>query len=155
MPPTRTLKKIVVRLASDAWHGHATETLWAERIDDSRYRLRSVPFYATGLSVEDIVATHTEDGVDVVTGVSMYGGHSTYRIFLATGVSPESQVFKQYWAPLSTMGCTFERATERLFGVDIPPHANLQRAYDCLVQGETGGAWDFEEGSVSPNAHRS
>ncbi len=40
--------------------------------------LRSVPFFARGLSVEDVVTTRLEDDIDVITGVSPHGGHSTY-----------------------------------------------------------------------------
>lgn len=151
-PSPRALKKIVARLEAGAWHGHATETVWAERIDESRYRLRSVPFYARGLSVEDVVTTRTEDDVDVITGVSLYSGHSTYRIFLANGTTLESKAFNDHWKQLSGLGCTFERATERLLGIDVPPTADLRRAYDLLAQGEAAGVWEFEEGSVSPNA---
>lgn len=145
-------KKIVARIEEGAWHGHTTETLWAERIDDNRYRLRSVPFFVCALSVEDIVTTRREDDVDVITGVSLYGGHSTYRIFLSEGILPESNSFRKHWQPLADLGCTYERGTERLFAVDIPPAADLHVAYDLFAKGETAGVWDFEEGSVSPAA---
>jgi hypothetical protein len=152
MPSLRPLKKIVAQLEPDSWHGHATETLWAERVNEGRYRLRSVPFFARGLSVEDVVTTRFEDDIDVVTGVSLHGGHSTYRVFLSDGTTLESSSFSEHWQPLADLGCTYERATERLLAIDIPPSADLHRAYELLGKGETAGVWDFEEGSVSPNA---
>ena len=150
-PSRRTLKKIVARLETGAWHGHATETLWGERIGEARYRLRSVPFFARGLSVEDIVTTRIEDDVDVITSVSIHGGHSTYRIFLANGTTPESNSFHDSWKSLSDVGCTYERATDRLLAVDVPPGADLHRVYNLLTQGEAARVWDFEEGSVPAN----
>jgi hypothetical protein len=148
----RTLKKIVANLDPDAWHGHATETMWAERVDEARYKLRSVPFYARGLSVEDIVRTEKHDSVDVIIGVIIHGGHSTYRIFLGEGIAPESDTFSQYWEPLATVGCTFERATKRLLAVDIPPFADIHHVYAALEEGEAAGIWDFEEGSIAPSS---
>jgi hypothetical protein len=141
-----TLQKIVIDLAPDAWHGHASETVWAESLGDSRFRIRSVPFFACGLSVEDVVSTQVRDGVHLVTGVIVHGGHSTYRVFLGAGIAPDDSVFEERWEFLRSLGCTYERATERLFAVDVPPEADIHVVYRVLEAGETTGVWSFEEG---------
>jgi len=82
----------------------------------------------------------------------LHGGHSTYRLFLAVGTMLESTTFNDHWKPLSDIGCTFERATDRLIGIDIPASADIHQAYSILAQGESDGVWDFEEGSVAPSA---
>ena len=145
------LEKIVVRLETDAWHGHASETMWAEPVGGNRYRLRSVPFFARGLSVEDIVVTEQEAGLPIVTAVSLHAGHSTYRIFLARDISVGSDDFEKSWKALADLGCTYEQATKRLLGIDVPPHADIHGTYELLAFGESSGVWEFEEGNVSPN----
>ena len=144
--PASSLRKILIRLPDDSWHGHGSETMWAESLGGDRYRLRNVPFYATGISAEDIVITRDEGGIPVVTGVVLHGGHSTYRIFLSDAVTPDDAAFKKHWVPLERLGCTYEGATQRLFGVDIPPRADIHLAYRLLEEGEAAGVWAFEEG---------
>src|SRR5215217_8971885 len=72
------------------------------------------------------------------------GGHSTYRIFLVEEKS--AQQFEVAWEPLGKMGCLYERATDYLVAVDVPPATDIYEAYRALEQGQTTGVWDFEEG---------
>lgn len=138
------LCKITLGLDPNAWHGHATETVWAEPVGRDRYRLRSVPFYAKGLSIEDVV--NTEPDTSIVIGVSLRSGHSTYRIFLAENLDDTSEAFQSHWRNLAAMSCSYERATGRLFAVDVPPRADIQKVFELLALGERDGVWDFDEG---------
>jgi hypothetical protein len=140
------LRKIVLRLPSESWHGHATETIWAEDLGKGQFRVRSVPFFANGLSAEDIVRVQDEDGFPVVVGVDIHSGHSTYRLFLRDGLDIDDIAFLQHWKKLERLGCSFERATQRLFGVDVPPQAEISAVYRLFEEGEVAGVWDFEEG---------
>lgn len=138
--------KVTFTLEKADWHDHATETLWAEPIGGDRFRLHNVPFYAYGVSYDDTVLAPETDGGRFVQGVSERGGHSTYRIFVSNTETLER--FPEYWAPLESLGCTLERATERLFAVDVPPEADIYGVYDGLTKGEASGVWDFEEAHV-------
>lgn len=144
--PGAGLAKITYRFPLDAWHGYATETLWAQQAGEATYRLRSVPFYARGLSYDDIVVAQPEGDALVFSHVSLHGGHSTYRTFLADGVDVDSSAFREYWAPLAKLGCTFEQATNRLLAIDVSPNADIHLVYDLLQRGEDDGRWHFEEG---------
>jgi len=122
----------------------ATESLWAEPIGDNLYRLRNVPFYLRGFSEQDTVRAEEHEGRLAVTDIVERGGHSTYRIFLPEQTTEEQ--FAKDWASLRELGCTYERATRRLVGVDVPPHADVYAAYNVLEKGERDGLWEFEEG---------
>ena len=37
------------------WYDHATETMWAQPVGNDLFQLRNVPFYAYGLSYDDVV----------------------------------------------------------------------------------------------------
>jgi hypothetical protein len=141
------LVKVRFLLERDAWHGSATETLWAERIDDRRLRLRNVPFYAFGVSAEDVVFAHPADGVFEFDGVSIHGGHSTYRIII--GNKAEASRVEELWARLLDLGCTYEQGSGGLRAVDVPPSADIRAVYSVLEQGEREGIWAFEEGHCS------
>lgn len=71
--------KVAVHLPPSDWHPHAVETMWAESLGGDRYRLQSVPFYAYGLSFDDVVEARKTGGWLVVRAVVARGGHSTYR----------------------------------------------------------------------------
>ncbi len=144
-PRARALTKIVFELEPGAWHGYATETVWAEEISGNRYRLRNTPFYAFGVSAEDVVfAEPNGEGKPVFAGVSLRGGHSTYRIIRAEQCGEEP--FRGAWEPLEDIGCSYEEGPGRLLTVDVPPHADIYRAFDLLEGGEDAGAWHLEEG---------
>jgi len=133
------LVKVRFQLEPGAWHGSATETLWAERVDDRRLRLRNVPFYVFGVSIEDIVFAHPADELFEFDGVSIHGGHSTYRVIISGDAETQ-------WTPLAKLGCTYEQGPGRLRAVDVPPSTDIRAVYSALEQGEREGIWDFEEG---------
>jgi hypothetical protein len=143
-PAGHALRKLFFRLEEGAWHGSATESLWAEPVAGGRYRLRNSPFYAFGVSAEDIVLAQEEEGTLFFKEVSLGGGHSTYRIMKAKGLQPED--FERYWAPLRQAGCSYEEGPGRLLAVDVPPRADIQHVYSLLEQGEQAQVWHFEEG---------
>jgi hypothetical protein len=140
----RDLEKVLFQLDPGAWHGSATEMLWAERVDQQRFRLRNVPFFVFGVSVEDVVFARPAEGIYEFEGVSIRGGHSTYRIITRAAGSAES--FEQKWQVLEQLGCTYEQGPGRLRAVDVPPRANIYKVYELLEQGEHEGVWEFEEG---------
>lgn len=141
------LLRVLIPLPHDEWHGQSSETVWVEPIGDGVFRIRNVPFYARNLSFGDVIsAREAANSALTLDKVVSRGGHSTYRIRLADSVSLEDLTFDKYWQPLEAAGCTYERATERLLGVDVPPAAGIYEVYDLLSTGENEGAWSFEEG---------
>lgn len=140
------LVKVVFDLPRSDWHNYATESLWALVAGESTFRLRNVPFCVYGVSYDDVVFAAQADEQLIVKRVIAHSGHSTYRLFLTDG--ERSKQFGLWWAPLQRAGCTFERATTRLFSVDIPPNADLHEAYAALSAGDAADVWDFEEAHV-------
>ena len=137
------LVRIVFELDSSAWHGNKTERLWCETVGEGRFRLRNSPFFAFGISNEDIVFGEDRKGKLCFAGVSIRGGHSTYRLKLAVH-DRETPAFQKYWEPIERLGCSYEEGT--VLSVDVPAAANIYDVYGLLEAGETGGVWDFEEG---------
>ena len=143
-PVTANLLRVVFHLDPDAWHGSATERLWAEPLGNDRFRIRNSPFYAYGISLEDIVLGTEEEGQIVFRRVVIRSGHSTYRLYLRPhDLSAPS--FVQAWTPLQTLGCSFEEGL--VLAVDVPPSTDIHAAYALLEAGEAAGVWAFEEGN--------
>lgn len=138
-----TLVKVVFRLEPGAWHGNATERLWAEPLGKNRFRLRNSPFYAFGVSNNDVVLGTETEGQTLFRNVLVRSGHSTYRLRPRTrDLSAPS--FARAWNPLQTLGCSYEEGP--VLAVDVPPSADIYAVYDLLNAGETSGVWEFEEG---------
>src|SRR5262249_36472026 len=80
------LVKVVLELDECDWHEHKTESMWAKSLGHNRYQLRNVPFYAYGVSYDDVVIAKPIQGLLVVQGISQPSGHSTYRLFLGEDI---------------------------------------------------------------------
>lgn len=142
-----SLVKVVFYLGRDQWHGFETESVWAERISDNLCRIRNSPFYASGVSFEDVVFVKEQGGLLVFEAVSTASGHSTYRILVEKSVTKAE--FEKYWLPLEKLGCSYESADSgrmSLLAVDVPPSVDVYKAYELFTLGEQSGVWGFEEG---------
>jgi len=142
--PNKGLVKIRILLPDDAWHKVNAEWLWAERVEDSIYALRNVPFYAMGLSYDDRVKTEDLGGTLTVLGVVSRGGHSTYRIFAKRG--HENARVQALLKKLNELHCDIEIATGKLIAVDVLPEADIHKVYAALEEAEHAGIVDFQEG---------
>lgn len=136
------LVRVLFQIEPDAWHGSVTERLWAEPIGHGRFRLQNTPFFAFGVSFLDVVFGEERDGELVFSGISLRGGHSTYRLM---PMKERRGEFSQYWTPLEDLGCSYEEEG-RVLAVDVPPNANIYKIYDLLEEGHSANVWDFEEG---------
>jgi len=114
---------VKIRLADDDGN---VETVWATSLGGDIYRIDNTPWYAYGISWNDIVeakAPSPPEGL-AFTRVVQKSGHRTVRIILDEAERPEAL------ASLSGLGCTYEGSNGRFFGIDIPPQAN----FDAIVQ---------------------
>lgn len=123
--------------------GLCSESLWAEPLENGRYRIRNSPFFAYGISVDDIVLARPDNGLLAVSRVIFRGNHSTYRLRLL-GYSISSPEFERYWLPLQQLGCTFEEGP--VLAVDVPAQTDIDAVYEFLQKGEADKIWEFEEG---------
>ena len=137
------LVRMVFPLDPGAWHGNATERVWVEPLGKDRFRLRNSPFYAFGVSNEDVVLGTKTEGQIQFGSVVLYGGHSTYRLRLQNR-DLTAQSFVKAWDPLQALGCSYEEGP--VLAVDVPPSVDIYAVYDLLQAGEAAGVWDFEEG---------
>jgi hypothetical protein len=136
--------KITIPLAADNLAGAATESVWAEPQDDGTYKIKNVPFYAKGVSCEDIVEAEPEEGALMFKTVVRHNGHSTYRIYASSGrTTPDVESLV---GRLQQMHCDIEPATDKLVGVDVLPEADIYKVYEALADAERSGKIDFQEG---------
>jgi Domain of unknown function (DUF4265) len=151
-PQTKSTRTELVKLCfklddSDAAMGVETESLWALPLEDyNTFKIDNIPFYIYGVSNEDIVSATKSGSIFEFQQVILRGGHSTYRVLVTDLTGFESDIWKARWTNLAVLGCSCEIAKTRWIAIDVPKFSNVDEVYALLVQGETDGAWIFEEG---------
>lgn len=142
------LHKITFVLPPGEWHGVAQETLWCEDMEHDRYRLHNTPFFITGLSYDDIVATEIRNGVACFKSVLVRGGHSTYRILYDKSI--DRNTLQSSLQNIQALDCSYEAGMDlgslKLLAIDVHPKADIRAIWQALKNGEAKGIWDFEEG---------
>lgn len=120
-------------------HGDV-ETLWAEVLGDGRYCLANTPWYAYGISWQDVVeASPDEDGQLQFTRVVSKGGNRTVRI-------RSSNAFARDWLEkLVALGVSFEGADRRLIGINVPAETELDVITSFLTA--EGVEWEHADPS--------
>jgi hypothetical protein len=136
--------KVTIPLPEDNLAGAATESVWAEPQGNGTYRIKNVPFYAKGISFDDLVKAEPKDDVLMFESVVQHSGHSTYRIFANNG--RKALEVLALVETLEKMHCHIEPATDKLVGVDVLPEADIYKVYATLEDAERMGKIDFQEG---------
>jgi hypothetical protein len=141
------MEQVIIDIDSE-WHGNTTETLWVSPwFKEDSYQIRNIPFYTKAVSLDDIIQVKDINGLKYFKGILKKSGHSTYRIFLNEKVTEE--MFKSFWVPLEEIGCSYEKAYNRFYSIDIPFETDIYNAYSFLQNGEINEIWEFEEGNLN------
>lgn len=118
------------------------ETPWAFHLGGNFYRLDNIPFFAYGLSVNDIVeAVPDSDGFPMFNRIVNKSGNRTVRVILpeAPDVEPGPALF----AEVKRLGCDYEGAFNTLICINVPPAVLLQDVADCLTR--LGVRWEYAD----------
>jgi hypothetical protein len=136
------LTKIVVDLPNHWATGG--EAMWAKPLGEDLFEIRSVPFHAYGLSFGDVVraAEPATNRKPMVSAVIRAIGYRTLRIFFAEAVVEASRL--ELLRSLHDLQASFERATERLFALDVEPEGNYQAVCAHVAKWESDGRLEYE-----------
>lgn len=139
--------KILFRLIkdNDGYPPREWESMWAVPLGGGCYRLDSIPFYAVGISSEDVVAATNVDGELLFERLVEEGGHTTVRLLCWNDADVEP-----VRAALRDLGCASELSDIRgLIAVDVPPAVDYKRVREFLINGTDTDRWDVEESCLA------
>lgn len=107
------------------------ETLWAIDVGSDRYRLDNCPFYAYGVSLDDVVHApfREEDGLATFSQVVEKSGNRTVRVILP-GAEQDDHLLE---AP-TALGCSYEGMYNTLISVTVPKGTDLGAAIRMLAE---------------------
>ena len=95
-------KKVYFQFGANEWHGHDSESVWAEHVGGDKYKIMNSLFFAKGVSFEDVILAKEKDGRLIFDKKIISAGHSTYRILIKSADVPNP--FHIYWKPIEKLG---------------------------------------------------
>lgn len=120
------------------------ESLWAEDLGDSTYKIDNIPFYVRNISVGDVVDVNNVDGILCFRTIVRHSLHSTYRILIGS-----ANDFEKIRADLNSLGCSVEKShLPSLASIDVPPQCDAKSIHNYMLIMESLNVFEFEEASL-------
>jgi hypothetical protein len=117
------------------------ETLWATPVGENQYRLDNSPFYAYGVSWEDVVeASLDEDNSLEFTRRVIKSGNRTVRAILDFSGDPVRT--QDFLKELTDIQCSYEGKNSTLISINVPPAVDLEKVTDFLTE-QAGIKWEY------------
>jgi Domain of unknown function (DUF4265) len=114
--------------------GPADDWLWAEPLGSGRYRVESCPFFAYGVSRDDVVGATEVEGEEAprLEDVLEKCGHRTLRLALDPGVDVSDRAVQGLLERLLELGCTHETLRPKLVALDVPAQVDVTVVAELL-----------------------
>jgi len=131
------LQPRLVKLRLTAPDG-TVETPWAEDLGEGLYRLDNIPFFAYGVSADDVIqASPDGDGYLAFTKLVRRSGNRTLRVAFNDKVTKTEPLLAQ----LSEIGVGWEGAFSKLIALNVPPDVSLASVVELLTT--SGQHWEY------------
>jgi hypothetical protein len=126
--------KVLFRVPSEDG-SYEVETLWATHVGGDDYKLDNSPFFAYGVSWEDVVhaPVDPEEGRPIFQHVVSKSGNRTIRVVFDPPVevgNESDRVLKE----LVALGCSYEGANSAYISINIPSGVALKKVLRYLIE---------------------
>jgi hypothetical protein len=124
---SEALVRIRVPLEQSPGGSPEDDWLWAEPLGSGRFRVESSPFFAYGISRDDVVHATPSAGEEEprLEDVIEKGGHRTLRIALDPGTELTGGAVQGLLERLLELGCTHETLRPKLVVLDVPAEVDV------------------------------
>lgn len=141
--PTKPNAKVLFRVPNEDGSAEV-ETLWATRVGDDNYRIDNSPFWAYGVSWQDVVfAPFSDDeGFPTFQSVVTKSGNRTFRVIFDPPVADSNESDKVLQG-LVALGCSYEGMNPKYVSVNIPTSVALDAVQSYLVAKEA--KWEYAD----------
>jgi len=135
--------KVLFRVI-DEEGGTDVETLWATHLGADDYKLDNSPFYAYGVSWEDVVSApfNPEEGFPTFDRVLSKSGNRTVRVIFETPTETGNESDRVLQG-LVALGCSYEGANRKYVSVNVPSHVELNVVRIYLI--EQKATWEHAD----------
>jgi hypothetical protein len=140
---TKPNAKVLFRVPNEDGSAEV-ETLWATSVGGDNYRLDNSPFWAYGVSWEDVVFAplSNDDGFPTFRSVVTKAGNRTVRVFFEPPIE-EGNESDSVLQGLVSLGCSYEGMNPKYVSVNIPSSVALDVVRGYLVAKEA--RWEYAD----------
>jgi hypothetical protein len=130
--------------------GPDEDAVWAEPLGSDRFRIESCPFFAYGVSRDDVVRAAGEEG-PILDDVLEKGGHRTLRFALDPAIALDAGEAQRLLERVAGTGCTYELLRPRFVAIDVPSEVDVALLVDLLQEAARKGmvAWEWADPRLS------
>ena len=129
--------------------GPEDDWLWAESLGGDRFRIESCPFFAYGISRDDVVraAEGTSEEAPHLDDVVEKSGHRTLRFALSPDLELGSPAVQGLLERLLELGCTHEALRPKIVAIDLPSEVDVGVVAELLQVLSRDGAllWEWAD----------
>jgi hypothetical protein len=135
--------KILFRVINEDGSANV-ETLWATHLGADDYKLDNSPFYAYGVSLEDVVSApfDSKEGFPTFERIVSKSGNRTVRLLFGTPFETGNES-DRVLEGLVALGCSYEGANRKYFSVNIPAAVELDVVRRYLI--EQKATWEHAD----------
>jgi hypothetical protein len=128
--------KVLFRVVEDEGSANV-ETLWATALGGDLYRIDNLPFFAYGVSWNDIVIAPFDaaEGFPCFDRVVEKSGHRTVRLICSPPLAAGNES-ERLLQDIVAHGCSYEGANPTYVVIDIPPNVDFETVCNHLVDAE-------------------
>ncbi|MDR3697267.1 DUF4265 domain-containing protein [Mucilaginibacter sp.] len=148
MPDSSSIK-ILFNFFSDILDDYATETLLAEVVNEEYgyYKLKSLPFYAPKLALDDVVWAQYKqtEGVLVYRKTVQRSGNSTVHVVILD----DEHNLDAVAAVFEASGCVIDKLNDKYFVIGIPSTTDYIPVKNQLDVFEREKVLDYAESCLS------
>jgi hypothetical protein len=131
--------------------GPTDDWLWAEALGSGRYRVESCPFFAYGISRDDVVRAAEEEGAPRIEDILEKGGHRTLRLALDPALDLRAAPIQRLLERVTELGCTHEVLRPKIAAIDLPPEVDVSVVAELLQQLAREGSLVWEWADPRPS----
>lgn len=129
--------------------GPADDWLWAESLGSARFRVESCPFFAYGISRDDVVHAAERAGEEalLLDDIIEKGGHRTLRFALSADLELAAPEVQGLLERLLEAGCTHEVLRPKIVAIDLPPEVDVGVVAELLQSSSREGSllWEWAD----------
>lgn len=139
------MDKKVILTYYDVEENLAEETLWIEPLDDNKYQVKNVPFFAPNIAYNDIITVEDDEGNLYFEELVKASEHSTIQIVIFN-----EQETNEIVKNIEKFGCSWEgMENQTILAVDVPPSVNYNILKKYLDKNLTENIFDYKEACLS------
>lgn len=139
------MNKKVILTYYDVKENLAEETLWVKPVDNNKYQVKNIPFFAPNIAYDDVISVEDDEGSLYFEELIKASEHSTIQIVIFN-----EQKIDEVLKEIEKFGCSWEgMENQTILAVDVPSSINYDIVKKYLDKNLAENIFDYKEACLS------